>query len=142
MKRPASLSLAARLPFVIAAALVALLAITDQRSVEAEYPFAATNGDVSDPYAYWDYMYIEPGQFPPSDLGDDEWKYTSKTACDLYPPPHANAVNCDPLVINNPQELTVSPALPSTSPGRRRPAARTSSSPCTTPASAGTTTAR
>ena len=105
MKRPASLSLAARLPLVIAAALVALLAITDQRSVEAEYPFAATSGDASDPYAYWEYMYIEPDQFPPSDLGDDEWKYTSETACDLYPPPHENFVNCDPLVINNPQEL-------------------------------------
>lgn len=38
----------------------------------------------SDPYAYQDYQRITPSQYPPSDLGGDNWKYSSKSACDLY----------------------------------------------------------
>ena len=62
---------------------------------EAEFPFSR-GGSNADPYAYQNYMLItdadDPGQFPPSDLGDDNWKYTSKTACDIYAPPHATVL--------------------------------------------------
>ena len=87
MKRPASLSTRRRgYPSLSPSALVALLAITDQRSVEAEFPFSR-GGNASDPYAYENYMFItdadDPAQYPPNDLGGDDWKYSSKKACDL-----------------------------------------------------------
>ena len=68
----------------------------------AVFPFKGTGADDSDPYAYQNYMFIAPSQYPPSDLGGDDWKYSSKTACDLYSPQH---VNCSPAIEANPQEL-------------------------------------
>src|SRR2546427_5380699 len=68
----------------------------------ADFPFKGTGGDASNAYAYQNYMYMTPAQFPPSDLGGDIWKYSSKNACQIY-----GNVNqsCDPSVTNNAQEL-------------------------------------
>lgn len=38
----------------------------------------------ADPYAYQDYLRIAASQYPPNDLGGESWKYSSKSACDLY----------------------------------------------------------
>src|SRR5438132_12666475 len=51
----------------------------------------------------------DPGQFPPSDLGGDIWKYSSKNACQLYAPSDQKFFeNCSAEVQgdpNRPQEL-------------------------------------
>ena len=94
----------ARLPVLggplAAAALAALVVIIAAVPARADYPFPAPGG--ADPYAYQNYMFISPAQFPPSDLGGDIWKYSSKNACQLY---GTFQQNCDPSVTSNPQEL-------------------------------------
>ena len=67
---------------------------------QAEFPFPGPGG--SDPYAYQNYMFITPAQYPPSDLGGDDWKYFSGNACDLY---GQFDVRCSPVINSNPQEL-------------------------------------
>jgi hypothetical protein len=67
---------------------------------EAESPFPGPGA--SDPYAYQNYMFITPAQYPPSDLGGDDWKYFSGNACDLY---GQFDVRCSPAINSNPQEL-------------------------------------
>src|SRR6266508_1248147 len=80
--------------------LVALTAWMLVSPAEAEYPFP--DPSASDPYAYQEYMFITPGQYPPSDLGGDDWKYFSGNACDLY---GQFDVRCSPAINANPQEL-------------------------------------
>jgi hypothetical protein len=67
------------------------------------YPAPAPGGD---PYDYSTLHTSSPDDLP-SDLGGDEWKYSSKTACDLYGPPNPpspETANCSPETIANPQE--------------------------------------
>ncbi|MBI2434228.1 MAG: S8 family serine peptidase, partial [Candidatus Hydrogenedentes bacterium] len=71
-------------------------------TVQAEFPWKASTGDASDPYAYQNYLYIGSEQFPPSDLGGDIWKYSSKNACQLY---GEDDNRCSQAIVNNPQEL-------------------------------------
>lgn len=71
-------------------------------SAFAEFPWKATSGDDSDPYAYHKYMYIDPAQYPPGDIGDELWKYSSKTACELY---GTEDDRCSDAINANPQEL-------------------------------------
>jgi Subtilase family len=108
-RRPVFVSLSYRHAFVALSLLVGWILVSP---AEAEFPFSR-GGSSADPYAYQNYMFIsdadDPGQFPPSDLGGDIWKYSSKTACDIYAPPDplffencSAEVQADP---NRPQEL-------------------------------------
>lgn len=74
----------------------------------AEFPQKSPPDYASDPYAYENYMFLPAANYPPNDItsGKKEWwVYSSKTACELYPPPHSKAVNCNPALNANPQEL-------------------------------------
>ncbi|GAC1442405.1 MAG: hypothetical protein NVSMB55_13040 [Mycobacteriales bacterium] len=71
----------------------------------ADSPYGGPRPAGTDPYAYQDYMRITAAQYPPKNLGGDSWKYSSKSACDLYGfgDPH-----CTPQTKTNesdPQEL-------------------------------------
>lgn len=68
----------------------------------AEFPWKAATGDSSNPYAYEKYLYLDPGQFPPSDSNNEMWMFSSKNACELY---GESDPRCDPAIANNPQEL-------------------------------------
>ncbi|HLF69808.1 MAG TPA: S8 family serine peptidase, partial [Actinomycetota bacterium] len=83
--------------------VVALAVPLAAQSALAQFPQKATGSDDSNPYAYQNYMRLPAAQYPPSDLGGDIWKYSSKNACDLY---GMISQNCDPLVNANPQELS------------------------------------
>ncbi len=87
---------------VVLGALIAWMLVSP---AEAEFPFSR-GGSSADPYAYQNYMFItdanDPSQYPPSDLGGDAWKYSSKNSCELD---GMFQENCDPQVVNNPQEL-------------------------------------
>jgi hypothetical protein len=83
-------------------------------SARAEFPFPGPGA--SDAYNYEDYMFMPIGGPLPSDLSNggtspiepdsgDLWKYSSKTACDLYTFPDFEANYCDPIINANPQEL-------------------------------------
>lgn len=95
---------------LVAALLIGVVALPES-AARADFPFPGPGA--ADPYAYQDYMFttsIEPPQFPPSDLGGDEWKYSSKNSCELDGPgplstPPGSNINCDPTVVGNPQEL-------------------------------------
>ena len=93
---------------VILAALLCWIAVSP---ANANFPFPSPGP--SNPYDYQNYMSItnadDPAQFPPSDLGDDIWKYSSKTACQIYSPPDQKFFeNCSAEVQGDPnrtQEL-------------------------------------
>ena len=93
---------------VILAALLCWIAVSP---ANANFPFPSPGP--SNPYDYQNYMFItnadDPAQFPPSDLGDDIWKYSSKTACQIYSPPDQKFFeNCSAEVQGDPnrtQEL-------------------------------------
>lgn len=100
--RSLSFVLSCRQAIIALGALIAWIAVSP---AEAEFPFSR-GGSAADPYAYQDYMFItdanDPGQYPPSDLGGDDWKYSSKNACQLY----GNFdPRCNPAAVADPQEL-------------------------------------
>ena len=64
----------------------------------ARFPYPEPSGG-QDPYAYQGYM--ASAEWPPDDIGEDRWKYESRTACEI--PDHEQ--NCSPLTSENPQEL-------------------------------------
>jgi hypothetical protein len=72
----------ARLRALSLAVLAAGTVLTVAAPALAASPYGGRTG--SDPYAYQDYLRISPSQYPPNDLGGDSWKYSSKSACDLY----------------------------------------------------------
>ncbi len=82
---------------VAGSAIVGIIALSP---ADAQFPFGQPAGP--NPYAYEDYMFITSAQYPPSDLGGDDWKYFSGTACDLY---GTFDVRCNPTFASNPQEL-------------------------------------
>jgi len=85
----------------IPVALVALaVAILNSGGAGADFPYPGPGA--SNPYSYQDYMFITPAQYPPSDLGGEDWKYFSGNACDLY---GQFDVRCSPPINANPQEL-------------------------------------
>lgn len=84
--------------FAALAATLTLFAVAVPAA--AEFPQAAPGSSPSSPYAYEEYMHS--AAFPPSDLGGDIWKYSSKNACELY---GQLDPRCSPLVNANPQEL-------------------------------------
>ncbi len=93
---------ARRLRRVLAIPITVLFVWAYAAPAVAVFPFRGTGADDSDPYAYQNYMFIAPSQYPPGDLGGDDWKYSSKNACDLYSPKHEN---CNPAINANAQEL-------------------------------------
>jgi hypothetical protein len=72
---------------------------------EVPYPAAPAGGD---PYAYPTYLHTDPSSPPPKDLqpsSGEAWKYSSKTACQLY---GVGDPHCTPQTQKNaldPQEL-------------------------------------
>jgi len=72
--------------------LVAAMAVGASEAWAAS-PYGGPRPPGTDPYAYQDYLRISAGQYPPNDLGGDNWKYSSKSACALYGPgdPHCTA---------------------------------------------------
>src|SRR6266542_4166776 len=86
---------------VILALVIGWIAVSP---ANANFPFPAPGA--SNPYDYQNYMFItdadDPGQYPPNDLGGDDWKYSSKNACQLY----GNFdPRCNPAAAADPQEL-------------------------------------
>ncbi len=78
-------------------------------SAQAEFPYPEPSPSPSDPYDYGSYMKTSSpdDMYELNDLGDNDWKYSSRTACELYGPerPGEKFVNCSPLEVNeNPQE--------------------------------------
>jgi hypothetical protein len=76
-------------------------------SAHAVFPYPSPTPN-SDPYDY-SQLHTANADDLPTDLGDDEWKYSSKTACELYGPPNIpseKTANCvtGPTVMENPQE--------------------------------------
>lgn len=83
-------------------------------SAQAELPYPRSGANQSDPYDYSGYKTASRDDLP-SDLGEDEWKYSSRTACEIYEPelefepPDERFQNCDPATgtaehVGNPQE--------------------------------------
>jgi hypothetical protein len=79
-------------------AIVTALVAGSGVSAGARFPYPKPAGG-QDPYAYQDYM--ASAEWPPDDIGEDRWKYESRTACEI--PDHEQ--NCSPLTSENPQEL-------------------------------------
>jgi hypothetical protein len=105
---------------VLIAAVLAmgLLIGTLGGSAQAEFPYPAPTAS-PDPYDYGSYMKTSSpdDMYELNDTGDKKWKYSSKTACVLYPPDETEPpepkpeppdppeqLNCNPLVEANPQE--------------------------------------
>jgi hypothetical protein len=81
-------------------------------SAQAEFPYPTPTSPPSDPYDYGSYMKTKstdrddmPDELT-DNIGDNDWKYSSKTACDLYGPdsPNQKFFNCSPATVANPQE--------------------------------------
>ena len=90
---------------VILALVIGWIAVSP---ANANFPFPAPGA--SNPYDYQNYMFItnadDPKQFPPSDLGGDIWKYSSKNACQLYAPSDQKFFeNCSAEVQGDPTGL-------------------------------------
>jgi hypothetical protein len=92
-------------------ALVVALSVSGVLALPAHATFPYPGPGSNDPYDYQDYA--KTGTLPP-DMDDGErWKYSSKTACQLYgpdipsqtPPEGRKSLNCDPVVEQNPLEL-------------------------------------
>ena len=85
----------------VVALLVAVLLPLGGGVARATVPYPAPPAG-TDPYAYQDYLRLPAAQYPPSDLGGDDWKYSSKDACALY---GSSDQRCSPVISADPQEL-------------------------------------
>ena len=85
--------------------LLALSGLAGATPALADSPYGGPKPAGVDPYSYADYLRIRPDRYPPNDLGGENWKYGSQTACGLY---GVGDPHCTPQTLLNeldPQEL-------------------------------------